>query len=255
MSNGRIGFVMPRSVTEAMDCFPDDQQLAAYKVINKYALDGIEPEFDEDHQIAKGIFILAKPFIDSNNRKYENGKKGGRPKNETKPNDNQTETKTKPNNNQTETKAKLNDNQAETNPKANSRRVEELKSRKVEEWKSGTVEEGESPKAPLASPGVITELTEADAASLGVEPALCEPVSNWVNNRAARGEPLTEGELKSMVSTVKSNTVKYGAQAVSNLITENMGNGYKGILWDRLDRKARDNPRKSVAEQFMEIPL
>jgi hypothetical protein len=244
VSNGRIGFVMPRSVTEAMDCFPDDQQLAAYKVINKYALDGIEPDFDEDHQIAKGIFILAKPFIDSNNRKYENGKKGGRPKNETKPNDNQTETKTKPN-----------DNQSGTNPKANSRRVEELNSRRVEEWKSGTVEEGGSPKAPLTPPGVITELTEADAASLGVEPALCEPVSNWINNRTARGEPLTEGELKSMVSMVKANTVKYGAQAVSDLITENMGNGYKGILWDRLDRKSRDKPRKSVAEQFMEIPL
>jgi hypothetical protein len=58
-----------------------------------------------------------------------------------------------------------------------------------------------------------------------------------------------------MVSMVKANTVKYGAQAVSDLITENMGNGYKGILWDRLERKSRDKPRKSVAEQFMEIPL
>lgn len=151
-------------------------------------------------------------------------------------------------------------NRSTINPTNNQQATQHLtRSKEIEKKEKEKKEERNKyrgiPPTPLTRLDVVTELTEEDAASLGVEPALCEPVSNWINNRTARGEPLTEGELKSMVSMVKANTVKYGAQAVSDLITENMGNGYKGILWDRLERKSRDKPRKSVAEQFMEIPL
>ena len=49
-------------------------------------------------QTSKAMLALIRPMIEANNRRYENGKKGGR-----KPNDNQTETKPEPNDNQTET--------------------------------------------------------------------------------------------------------------------------------------------------------
>ena len=91
--------------------------------------------------------------------------------------------------------------------------------------------------------------------TLGVEPALSKPVASWIRNRAAKGQALTEEELKSLVSKVKDSTVKYGAKAVSDLIEENMASGYKGITWNKLEQRTRDAPQKSVAQQFMEIPL
>ena len=73
-----------------------------------YAMDGEDPEITG---VAKAIFTIAKPIIDKNNQRYENGKKGGRPKTETEPNDNQT----KPNDNQTVTER----NQTITKPEPN----------------------------------------------------------------------------------------------------------------------------------------
>ncbi len=90
---------------------------------------------------------------------------------------------------------------------------------------------------------------------MGVEPALCKPVARWVCNRAAKEKALTDEELKSLVSMVKTSATKYGAKAVSDLIELSMANGYMTVIWDKLEQKARDAPRKSVAQQFMEIEL
>ena len=237
---------MPRSVTEAMECFPADQQLAAYQAINRYGLDGVEPEFDDDHQVARGIFILAKPFLDANNRRYENGRKGGRPVTETKPNRNQTE----PNRNQTVTETKPSANQIVE--KKNSRRVEELKSGRVEELKS---KEGVPPISPRRSVNAVPEASQEDLMAVGVPPALCEQVSEWVSNRDAKGETLTQGEFKSFVSMVNAKATQYGAKAVSDLIGEAMSNGYKGVPWDRLERRARDKPANTFLQDLMEAEV
>lgn len=246
MANERIGFIMPRSVTEAMECFPADQQLAAYQAINRYGLDGVEPEFDDEHQVARGIFILAKPFLDANNRRYENGRKGGRPVTETKPNRNQTE----PNRNQTVTETKPSANQIVE--KKNSRRVEELKSGRVEELKS---KEGVPPISPRRSVNAVPEASQEDLMAVGVPPALCEQVSEWVSNRDAKGETLTQGEFKSFVSMVNAKATQYGAKAVSDLIGEAMSNGYKGVPWDRLERRARDKPANTFLQDLMEAEV
>lgn len=60
-------------------------------------------------QTTKALLALIRPQIEANNRKFENGLKGGR-----KPNPNQTETKEEPKGNQTETKEEPNPNQSET---------------------------------------------------------------------------------------------------------------------------------------------
>ena len=62
-----------------------------------YGLDGLEPS---SAWIAKSIYLMAKPQIDANNRRYQNGTKGGRPKTNQEPRNNQTVTKRKPNDNQ-----------------------------------------------------------------------------------------------------------------------------------------------------------
>ena len=128
-------------------------------------------------------------------------------------------------------------------------RNKELRSREEEN------KESYIPPTPLTGLGKIMTITETDVETLGVEPALSKPVASWIRNRAAKGQALTEEELKSLVSKVKDSTVKYGAKAVSDLIEENMASGYKGITWNKLEQRTRDAPQKSVAQRIMEIPI
>lgn len=92
----RDGIVFYRSFYEAIKEFPPEDFKKSVEAIMEYGLNGTEIEASG---VAKAVFILAKPQIDKNNKRYENGFKGGR-----KPNSNQTETEAEPNANQTETK-------------------------------------------------------------------------------------------------------------------------------------------------------
>ena len=97
MSKMRDGFVFYRSFFESFSDLSKKDKLLLFDALCNYALNDVEPELSGT---PAAIFKLLKPQVDANNRRYENGCKGGRPKK------NQTGTKTKPNDNQTETKAK-----------------------------------------------------------------------------------------------------------------------------------------------------
>lgn len=104
----RDSFVFYRSFYDAIKDLPRDVQGEIYTAIMEYSLYGKETE--NLKPIARSVFILMKPQIDVNNKRFENGKKGGRPKSEGQSNNNQEETKEKPSNNQNETKSKPNVN-------------------------------------------------------------------------------------------------------------------------------------------------
>ena len=108
----RESMVFYRSLMEATDKLDADDYKTVMSAVLHYAMDGKEPDLQG---IDAAIFTLIKPQIDANNTKYENGKKGGRPKVEK----NQTITKPKPNHNLNKTKVKPNHNQTETKPKPN----------------------------------------------------------------------------------------------------------------------------------------
>ena len=91
-----------RSFVEAVETLDDAEQGAAWRVLHHYALDGELPQADVSQSV-RALFIAFKAMIDVNNRRYENGCRGGRK-------NNQTATKPKPNPNQTATKPKPNDN-------------------------------------------------------------------------------------------------------------------------------------------------
>ncbi|MFV0325956.1 MAG: DUF6291 domain-containing protein [Bacteroides xylanisolvens] len=104
----RESFIFYRSFYEAIKDLPRDIQGEIYTAIMEYSLYG--KETDNLKPVARSIFTLIKPQIDVNNKRYDNGKKGGRPKSEVKPNKNQDETKEKPKGNQGITKAEPNKN-------------------------------------------------------------------------------------------------------------------------------------------------
>lgn len=104
----RESFVFYRSFYDAIKDLPRDVQGEIYTAIMEYSLYGKETE--NLKPIARSVFTLMKPQIDVNNKRFENGKRGGRPKSEDKPKGNQNETKEKPKNNQNETKDEPNVN-------------------------------------------------------------------------------------------------------------------------------------------------
>ena len=100
-SEKRNSYIFYRSFYEALEDLTDNEQLAIYKAITVYALEGKDPKITS---YPKAIFRLIKPQLDANSMRYENGKKGaeygklgGRPKKETpnKPLNNPTETPNK----------------------------------------------------------------------------------------------------------------------------------------------------------------
>ena len=99
----RDSFVFYRSFFEALQDVPIEDRACIYDAICAYSLNDIEPKLT-GMQLA--IFKLIRPNIDSNKRKYENGKKGasfgkkgGRPKK-----DNPSQTPTKPQDNPNKTR-------------------------------------------------------------------------------------------------------------------------------------------------------
>ena len=100
----RDSFIFYRSFFETIKKIPKKDRLQLVEAICNYALNDEE---DLLSSLNAAIFEMVKPQIDANTKRYENGKKGGRPK---KPNQNQNETKPKPNYNQTITKTKPNVN-------------------------------------------------------------------------------------------------------------------------------------------------
>jgi hypothetical protein len=119
----RDSIVFYRSFYEAIKEIPLEEQGVVYNAIYGYALDGIEPELNG---IAKAIFLLVKPQIDANNNRYENGKKGGKPK----ANQNETKTEPKPNQDVTETEPNENVN-VNVNVNVNENDLKENIKRKV----------------------------------------------------------------------------------------------------------------------------
>ena len=110
--------VIYRSFYEAIKDLENSVKGEIYDAIIGYGLNGIEPDLEG---VAKSIFTLVKPQIDANNRRKENGAKGGRNRTEEEPNKNLTGTKTepKPNLNRTKTEPKPNQTETEAEPNVN----------------------------------------------------------------------------------------------------------------------------------------
>ena len=80
MENDKESFVFYKSFYEALKNLKEKERLKLYDAICELALNGNETKLTG---VSKTIFTLIKPQIFANTKRYENGKKGGRPKKET----------------------------------------------------------------------------------------------------------------------------------------------------------------------------
>ena len=128
-------FVFYESFRDASRNLDDATRLALYEAIMDYSLYGEEP--DEGNLVAAAMFKLVRPVLDTNAKRRENGRNGGRPastdnqeaskpepengkaESETEANGNPVETEYKPFENQSETKHEPNHNQELTNHEPN----------------------------------------------------------------------------------------------------------------------------------------
>lgn len=135
----RDSFIFYRSIYEAIRDLPRDVQGEIYTAIMEYGLYGKETE--QLKPIARSIFTLVKPLLHNDITRFENGKRGGRPKNLNK-------TETEPNNNRTETEQKPNQNQSETTEKCVRENIDNILDNKL------NLENNNSSLSPLPSPSL-----------------------------------------------------------------------------------------------------
>lgn len=107
----RESFVFYRSFRDAFCVLDKDVRLRMYEAIIDYGLDLIEPHFEG---IEKVLWTLIRPQLEANNKRFENGCKGGAPignQNARKqPKNNQKITEKQPKNNQKQPNVNVNEN-------------------------------------------------------------------------------------------------------------------------------------------------
>jgi hypothetical protein len=97
MKTKRDSIVVYRSFYEAAKALGDQEELELYRAIFEFGLDHKNSEMGP---MAAAMFKLIQPQLEANYKKWQNGNKGGRPKqeeSEKEPKDNQKETKNEPN--------------------------------------------------------------------------------------------------------------------------------------------------------------
>lgn len=104
----RDSIIFYRSFYEAIKELPLEVQATVYSAIFEYSLNFNQVELSG---LPKTIFTLIKPQLDANNKRFENGSKGGRKKANIEQNENVKE----PKRNQNETKSEANNNVNENN--------------------------------------------------------------------------------------------------------------------------------------------
>lgn len=226
----RESFVFYSGWYEAICNLPDEEKLRAYDAITRYALYGEEPE---PGTIAAAMFLMAKPVIDKNNKRYENGcrgaeygKRGGRPKkaNPDAEKENPKETPNKPQENPKETPNRKNETR---NDNDNDNENVNYKEKPSKEGKKKTDPIGDSDMS---------------------EP-MKEKVREWLRYKTERREPYKPTGLQSLVNRIAREERVHGAIAVMRLIDDSMSNGWRGIIWDRLSKTgygARDTPTRPL---------
>lgn len=224
------GFIFYQSFADALEALPAEDYKECVSALCKYAINGEEPE--TDNPFVKMFFTLVRPQVDANNKRREAGKNGGVAK---------------------ASKYREEDSTVVANAiksVANASKNIANASKDVASACQGVAKVKEKVKVkdkdiPPISPLTVCGMSADDLETLGVVRKVAEKLSEWITSRLEQGDPITETGLKSLVSIAKDKITKHGADAVAQLITECMASGYKGIVWDRLEKARSGTPKKA----------
>lgn len=88
-------------------------------------------------------------------------------------------------------------------------------------------------------------------------PELKAAFEDWLEYKREKREAYKPKGLQSLITQIEKQAGVYGESAVAGLIVESMSNGWKGIIWDRLEKQQpRHGPQereKSWAELAREL--
>lgn len=224
------GFIFYQSFADALEALPAEDYKECVSALCKYAINGEEPE--TDNPFVKMFFTLVRPQVDANNKRREAGKNGGVAK---------------------ASKYREEDSTVVANAiksVANASKNIANASKDVASACQGVAKVKEKVKVkdkdiPPISTLTVCGMSADDLETLGVVRKVAEKLSEWITSRLEQGDPITETGLKSLVSIAKDKITKHGADAVAQLITECMASGYKGIVWDRLEKARSGTPKKA----------
>lgn len=224
----RDSFIFYGSFYEAIVDLPDEERLKCYDMICEYALLNKIPEVKG---IAKSIFTLIKPNIDASIKRRKYGAKGGRNSKKDKCT-------------HTNDVSTLTDYLQDTSDKCVSnvdrdvegdRDVERDVDKEVD--KDVDVDADTYPPNPPAPKRETQEklfdrIIENQNVGLEMESVLRE----WLKYKSERRETYKETGMRNMVKQVQNAVYRFGETAVMDRIQQAMGNSWKGMNLDKMEK-------------------
>ena len=175
-----------------------------------YAFKDIEPLYLEDDELY-GYWINIIEVLKKTKSSIFKGKQGGRPKK---------------------------DDEFYEGKKANSKA--ELKANQKAETKAGT--------KPNNNISYFLFLI-SNFNNLNNDETIKNKIIDWLEYKQERKEPYTERGLKSLLVRIDRATSLYGVERVIDLIDECMGSMYKGIIFEKLEKKELNSSKQSKREE------
>lgn len=91
------------------------------------------------------------------------------------------------------------------------------------------------PPTPLSA----EEELKAELKGKGFSPEMQDELSKWARYKVGLGDEYTDIGLEALLDRALAEVGKHGDNAVIELINTSMGNGWKGIIWDKLTESQR----------------
>jgi len=210
----RESYIMYKSFVDALEMLPEENYGKAMRAINRYAIyDEMPGELPADAQI---VFTMARPQIDANIERRENGKKGaeygkkgGRPKKENPI-------------------GVIDENPIGVNSKTPNVNVNVNENVNVNDNENVNVKVNDN-ISPLNPPkGIDAMIDEAD-----LNDSVKEGIKTWVRYKKEQFRfTYKPTGFKALLSEIKGKEVTLGDNGILEAINKSMSKGYKGIIWD-----------------------
>lgn len=93
----------------------------------------------------------------------------------------------------------------------------------------------------------------ADALPDSFSPKMKEAVERWLRYKSERREAYKPSGRQALISQIENRLKTWSEEDVIALIEECMANGWRGIIWDRLDRKPQKQQTTYDLDEFEQL--